>query len=139
MGYNADNLFVQTTDRDALLRSVSVVFAERKWKVALSAPLDGWIQIIESHDNTPPDVARAISENIKCVTVCAQLYETAGENAWFVFENGIEVESAQKETADDPAGEVKDFLMKTGVPFEMRLFREVIKQNQGWVIEKNHS
>jgi hypothetical protein len=132
MGFNADNIFVKAADRDELLGSVNSAFQEKQWKVAISDPLDGWVQIIESHEKTPPEFARKLSAKLKCVAVCAQLYEVSGEISWSVFESGIELEAVYKETSRDPSGEIKDFLLRKGIPFEMRLFREAIVQKQGW-------
>ena len=138
MGFNADNVFVKATARDALLDSVNSAFQDEKWKIAISDPLDGWVQIIESHENTPSEFTRKLSANLKCVAVCAQLYEVAGEISWSVFESGIELEAIYEETPRDPSGEIKDLLLRKGIPFEMRLFREVVVQKQGWTIAQNH-
>ena len=139
MGLNADNIFVNATDRNSLLGAVAFAFKGKKWKAAISTPIDGWVQIIESHENTPPDIAQKLSENLKCLVVCTQLYESAGEIAWYIFENGVEIEAVHKESPDDPSQEIKDVLLKMSVPFEIRLFREVISKKDGWAIEQSRS
>ena len=139
MGFNADNVFVNITDQNAVLGAVSHTFKDKKWKVAISKPLDRWVQIIESHEETPPEFALQLSANLKCVAVCAQLYETAGEVAWFVYDNGIETEAVHKDATDDPGEEIRRVLLQRKVPFQMRLFREVIGQQQGWSIEQSRS
>ncbi len=70
------------------------------------------------------------------MAMCIQLYETAGEIAWHIFEDGVEIEAAHKESPVDPAQEIKDLLLRMKVPFEIRLFREVISQKAEWIIEQ---
>lgn len=136
MGLNVDNLFVKSTKREALIAALRDVLPKSKWKVALSDPNQGWIQIIESRETTPPDVAQELSRKLTCVVICAQLYEVAGEIAWNVFENGTNTESFQSADCDDFHLEIHDALRKAGVPFQMLMFREVVTRKEGWVFEQ---
>lgn len=137
MGFNGDNVFVNTTDINTLLGSVSRMFEGEKWKMAISEPQEGWVHIIDSHENTPPEFTRKLSKCLGCLSVCAQLYETAGEIAWAIFEKGVELEAVHRKAPHDPGGEIKDVLLRSGVPFEMSLFREVVCQKQGWSIKQS--
>lgn len=134
MSFNADNLFLKLNENDKLLESISSAFQEMRWKVAISTPSDGWIQLIESHENTPPEFACSLSEILRCVVVCAQLYETAGECAWHIYKDGAEIESVHRESPADPDSEIHDVLKRNHIPFKMRLFREVVSQPNIWSI-----
>jgi len=134
MSFNADNLFLNLNENDKLVESISSAFQEMRWKVAISAPSDGWVQLIESYENTPPEFASCLSEIFRCVVVCAQLYETAGECAWHIYKNGAEIESVHRESPDDPDREIHDVLKRNDIPFKMRLFREIVTQPKVWTI-----
>jgi hypothetical protein len=134
MSFNADNLFLNLNENDQLLEAISSVFQEKKWKVAVSTPTAGWVQLIESHENTPPEFACSLSKKLDCVVVCAQLYETAGECAWHISSDGTTIESIHNEFPEDPDSEIHDALKRNHIPFKMRLFREVVSQTNVWSI-----
>jgi hypothetical protein len=130
MGLNVDNLFIKDARREAILAALPHVLADAKWKVALSQSMDGWTQLIESHENTPPDVACRLSAVLSCRVACAQIYETAGEAGWHVFDLGRQIESRMTDEPDDVLSTVRE---QVG-PLTLLMFREVVR-NPDWKIE----
>lgn len=133
MGLNVDNLFIKAARREDILAALPQILAEAKWKVALSQSMDGWTQLIDSHENTPPDVACRLSKVLSCRVACAQIYETAGEAGWHVFDSGRQIESRSTYEPDDVLSAVRE---QVG-PLTLLMFREVVR-NPDWKIEHNN-
>jgi hypothetical protein len=131
MGLNVDNLFIKAASREAILAALPQIFTEAKWKVAISNPMNGWTQLIDSHENTPPNVACRLSEVLSCRIACVQIYETAGEAGWHVFDSGLQIESINTDEPDDVFSAVRE---QVG-PLTPLMFREVVR-NPDWQIDQ---
>ena len=86
--------------------------------------------MIDSHEQTPPSVALKLSELLSCVVICAQIYETAGEAGWHVFENGRQTISTMTLTPEKVIAALKE---QTSV-MSLLMFREIVR-NPEWKIE----
>jgi hypothetical protein len=123
MGVNVDNLFVRSSDPEAVLDHVATLL---KRKMAASAAQGGWVHVIAAGEESPPEVAQKLSVLMQCEVVCAQLYEVSGDAGWAAFRNGVQLERSHSESLDDPAGAVADALTRFGIPFRVREFRELV-------------
>jgi hypothetical protein len=127
MGLNVDNLFIKTTNRDGILSVLPRVMPKGKWKVAVSNLKGGWLQLIDSHEKTPPTVAEKLSRELRCKVVCAQLYETSGDVGWHVFDDGSTIESRMTDKTED----IIVALRKQGISATPLMFREIVG-NPDW-------
>ena len=124
MGVNVDNLFVRSSDPDAVLDHLSTLL---KRKLVASAAQGGWVQAIAVGEDSPPEIAQKLSGLLRCEVVCAQLYEVSGDAGWAAFRNGDPLERSHSNSLDDPAGAVADALARFGIPFRVREFRELVE------------
>ena len=129
MGLNGDNLFVRGGDPEAVVAELRRLLPAKK--LALSEPLNGWIQVIVAGEQSPPEVAQSLSGALKCQVVCGQLYEVTDDVGWSSFERGLPGERVHSDTEVDPQANIHQALSRFGIPFRMRLFREVVKA-PGW-------
>ena len=129
MGLNVDNLFIKGSDRDQIMELLPRILPASKWKMAVSPSKDGWIQLIDSHENTPPHIARDISAALSCPVVCVQIYEAVGEAGWHNFDSGRQVESRMTEEPEEVMATLRS---QVGAQTVL-MFREVVK-NPVWQI-----
>ena len=133
MGFNADNLFVKCDNRSRVVDALTLSMEQAtKWKMAISDVVNGWVQIIDSHESTEVSLTQHLSDRLQCSAILAQLYETTGDIAWYCFNHGQPEETREEESADDPAGELDRFLRTKGIQSQMCLFREALKS--GWLM-----
>ena len=84
-------------------------------EVAISEDKGGWIQIVDSHDELTPKLAKDLSAVLSCKVICAHVYEVTGAGGWHIYESGTELSSVISEDFEDPYREVISALKKEGI------------------------
>lgn len=155
---NVENLFIQSGDQQSVIAIVGDYLAgeinaeqpnwalpsshepllarETKRKVAISPLRDGWIAVIESKEVVDFGMAKAIADHLQGMAVIVQSSDVTGTLGTLIYANGQVLESHLDEEAVDPMNDARAFLRKYGIPFDLMMFREVVRPSQGWSIKK---
>jgi hypothetical protein len=152
MGFNVENLFIQSDTLDATLAALREYLATASdelvpegWpleasaprpirrKIAVSDARQGWIAMVADTEFVEPALAVFLSARLSTRVVIAQLFEVSGDAGVAVIDSGVVASGPTRDDIEDPLAAVRAKLEGHGVPFEVVTFRETVARNgAGW-------
>lgn len=159
MSFNVENLFVRCSDFDRVANVVEahwhdssstpqpdwglpsssglLLAKEPKRKLGISAPLNGWVALVESKDVVDFALANTLSKSLDAIVIVIQLSESTGGVGYALVVSGKVMESEFHDEHNDPLAAVRDVLKKCAVRFDVIQFREVVpRRSQGWIMKQ---
>jgi len=153
---NIENLFVRTADQAAVANVVErclsqvdqpewelpssyapLLAKDPKRKVAISPVIEGWIAIIESKEVVDFGMAKSLADELGCTAFIMQVSDSTGAVGHLSYSNGQVTDSQFDEEAADPLNEARDIVKRHGIPFDLKMFREVVPlTTQGWLLKQ---
>lgn len=113
----------------------ALLAAERKRKVALSPPINGWVAGVESKEIVDFALILELSVAMQTDVIAVQLLEVTGSCGYALCSNGHVAAHRFSVNDDDPAGTITDFIERNGVRVGLISFKEAVQmRSRGWVI-----
>lgn len=111
-----------------------------KRKVAVSAPVNGWITVIESKEVNDYAMLFEISKELQTEVIAIVQSGAIGAWGYVKMKSGEVVQSRFSEEDDDIEGLIEDFKTSNGITEPFYLFREAIqRRTDGWLIIQRHN
>ena len=107
----------------------------RKRKVAVSPVQGGWVATIESKEVIDFALLQSVSDTMKSDVVAVQISDVLGACGYTFYRAGVVQENYFSEEDRNPLSNVRDYLKKCGIPFDVLTFREAVQmRSSGWSI-----
>lgn len=154
---NIENLFVKGGSQASVAEVVARCLANRieqpdwdlpssfspllvgdpKRKVAISPENDGWIAIIESKEVVDFGMAKLLADELGGVAVVVQVSDAIGAMGNLVYRDGRVAVCSFDEDSSDPLNDGRSVLRQELIPFDLLMFREVVRMvSNGWLVKR---
>jgi hypothetical protein len=154
---NVENLFVKGGDRASVVEIVTRCLAnpaeqpawgllssyspllvnDPKRKIAISPETDGWTAIIESKEVVDFGMAKLLADELGGTAVVVQVSDAIGAMGKLIYRDGGLVTCVFDEDATDPLNDGRAVLRQEGIPFDLLMFREVVRLvADGWLVKQ---
>lgn len=114
-----------------------ILVADPKRKVAISPETDGWIAIIESKEVVDFGMAKRLADELGGKAVIVQISDAIGALGKLIYQSGQVTVSSFDEYANDPLNDARSVLKDQKIPFDVFMFREVVRMvSNGWLVKQ---
>lgn len=113
----------------------AILAHEEKRKIAVSPLQNGWVGLIESKEVVDFAFMQLLGDRLRADVIVIQLYDVVGACGHVLYRHGAICEQYFSEEDDDPFNNIRNFIKRVGIPFDLMSFREAVQaRSSGWVM-----